>query len=138
MADSNPDTSVATSRPERKATVRLGQRELSFISLAVILLITGTLLFGCYRAFLSFKAHRDTVIAQDNLLALYKAVRGYAMDYDGHLPPAEIWTESVAGYLSAPPSKPGGKLSYLHGPGDKGQVGYVYNDLASGYNLEPT
>jgi hypothetical protein len=123
--------------PERKATLRLGQHHLTYISITVILVVLIPLLWGVYRSFLGFKAQRDTVIAQDNLRTIYGAMKNYADDHDGHLPPAESWTEEVAGYLSAPPNKPGGKLSYLRGPGDGEEVGYVYNDLASDYNFEP-
>ncbi len=127
---------VTPPRPEKKATLRLGQRELSLISLAVILLITGALVFGGYRLFVSFRSQRNIVMAQSNLVALYKAMRGYAQDWDYRLPPADTWTDAVQGYLPSPPGMPGGKEAYLHGPSDLGEVGYVYNDLAAGYNLE--
>lgn len=129
-------TDMQTPVPKRKATVRLSQRELSRISLAVVLVIVGLLLFGLFRVFQGFKSSRDIVIAQDNLLALHKAMRQYAGDWDNRLPDAEKWRDSTLGYLSAPPHKPGGAMAYLHGPGDNGTVGYVYNDLASGYNVE--
>lgn len=125
-------------RPERKATVRWGQRELSRISLAVIVLLVVTGGFAGYRVFKNFKAQRDIVIARENMLAIYTALSLYAKDWDGRLPPADQWTDAVLGYLSAPPNKPGGKEAFLHGPGDGEDVGYVYNNRAAGYNLEPT
>ncbi len=124
-------------RPERKATLRLDQRHLTYLSMGVVLLVVIPLAIGVYQMFQGFKGQRDTVIAQDNLHNLYNAMRGYSLDYDGKLPPANEWTDVTAGYLSAPPNKPGGKLAYLHGPGDGEDVSYVYNDMASNYNLEP-
>jgi len=128
---------IAPRRPERRATVRfgLGQRQLSRITLFVVVVILGALGFAAYRMAMGFKSDRDVVIARDNMLALYKAMRGSAQDWDEKLPTAEEWTDKVRGYLSAPPNKPGGKESYLAGPADSGTVGYVYNDLAAGYNL---
>src|SRR5579884_1031999 len=126
-----------TQRPEKRATLRLGQRELSGLSLLVILLVLIPLLWGLYRVYRNFKSQRDVVIAQDNLLKLYKAFRGYSADWDGSLPKPDHWTDSVAGYLSASPGAPGGALGALEGPGDDGTtVRYVYNDLAAAYNLE--
>lgn len=133
----NSDLSETPVQPERKATLRLGQRELSRLSLVVVVLIVVPLLFGLYRVFLGFRAQRDVVVAQDNLHALYNAMSAYANDWDQKLPPAESWTDKVAGYLSAPANKPGGRLSYLHGSGDNGEISYAYNELASEYNLDP-
>jgi len=124
-------------RPERKATLRLGQRELSRLSLAVVLVVVLGLLYGGYRIFLGFKSNRDVVLAQDNLHTLYNAMRFYSNDYDGKLPPAENWSDAVSGYLSGSTSRPGGRDAYLTGPGDGEDIHYVYNDLAAGYNFEP-
>ena len=129
-----PDTPP---RPERRATLRFRQREMSRLSLAISLLVIAGLVFGGYRVFLNFKSQRDIVIAKNNLRMLYQAAKLYALDHDGRLPPAQTWTDSIAGYLSAPPGTPGGPESYLHGPGDDAIVGYAYNDLASDYNLDP-
>ena len=128
----------ALPRPERKATKRLGQRELSRISLGVVLLVVLGLVLGGIRVFSNFKSQRDIVMAQTNLLKLWQAMRGYSEDWESRLPPAELWTDSIAGFLSAPPNTPGGALSYLHGPGEGETVGYVYNDLLTGYDLQPT
>jgi hypothetical protein len=106
--------------------------QLLFVSVIVVLL-----LLGGYRAYLNFKAQRDITIGRTNMLNLYKALANYVQDWD-RLPPAQSWTDLVRGYLTAPPNTPGGAESYLHGPADTGMVGYVYNDLAAGYNLEPT
>ncbi len=125
-------------RPERRATLRLGQRELGAISITVILVIVAALGLAGYRIFLGFKSTRDLVIADSNLHALYSAMQRYSEDWDDRLPSAPDWTDKVAGYLSAPPNTPGGAQSYLHGSGDSVAVGYVYNDLAAGYNLRPT
>ncbi|HLV78992.1 MAG TPA: hypothetical protein VKT32_01885 [Chthonomonadaceae bacterium] len=124
-------------RPERRATLRFRQREMSRLSLAISLLVIVGLVFAGYRLFLNFKSQRDIVIGKNNLRMLYQAAKLYAMDHDGHLPPAPAWTDSIAGYLSAPPGTPGGPESYLHGPGDEAVVGYAYNDLAGDYNLDP-
>src|SRR5579883_2916569 len=136
---SDPNTTPAKPYPELKATrrYRLGQREMTRLSLVIGLVLFAAVAFLGYRFFLNFKSKRDLVIAQGNLLSLYKAIRNYAQDWDEHLPGAENWTDAVAGYLSAAPGTPGGKYAALHGPGDNGEVSYVYNDLASGYNLEP-
>jgi hypothetical protein len=123
-------------RPERKATLRLGQRELSLISLGVIIFSVVIVAFFGYRIYLNFKITRDLIVAENNLRALYTAMRGYAQDWEGNLPAAEKWVDQTAGYLSAPPNSPGGPLAYLQGPADSGSVGYVFNDLASGYNVE--
>ncbi len=124
-------------RPELKATLRLGQRELSVLTALVILLILGALGFGIYRSAVSFKSRRDVVVTQTNMHALYLAMRSYSLDWDNRLPPADQWTDKVAGYLSSPPNTPGGPQAYLRGSGDDGPVGYVYNDVASNYLLEP-
>src|SRR5579871_2130485 len=121
MADTDTaetETPEEVYRPERKATLRLGQRELNRITLIVIAIIAAALLYAGYRGMQGFKAHRDVMLARDHLLALHKAMQGYALDWDGHLPPADHWMDSVSGYLSAPPNTPGGPKSYLHGPGD--------------------
>jgi hypothetical protein len=125
-------------RPEKKATLKLAQRELTRISTAVVVVIVLILCVAAYRTYKNFKAQRDIVIARGNLLALYKAFSNYAQDWDGKLPPADRWTDAIAGYLSASPGTPGGAMSYLHGPGDHGTLGYVYNDLAAGFDLDPT
>jgi hypothetical protein len=144
MADTDPPKSPNTGLPEnwrlpeRKATLRLGQHHLTYLSIIVVAAVLLPLIWGLYRGFVGFKAQRDTVIAQDNLHAIYSALTsGYTEDHDGHLPPADRWTDEVTGYLSAPPNKPGGKLGFLHGPGDSGEVSYVYNDLASDYEFTP-
>jgi hypothetical protein len=120
-----------------KATLRLGQRELTRITMAVIALIVAGLLYGGWKAVEGFKSKRDLVIAQDNLLNLYRAMGSYALDYDSKLPPAETWADAVTGYLNSSQGRPGGKEAYLKGTSELGPVGYVYNDAASGYNLEP-
>jgi hypothetical protein len=120
-----------------KATWRLGQRELTRITMAVIAVIVAGLLYGGWKAVEGFKTKRDMVIAQDNLLNLYRGIRGYAMDYDSKLPPAESWSDAVVGYLNSSQARPGGREAYLTGTSELGNVGYVYNDAASGYNLEP-
>ena len=137
-AETTPaEPSEAPPRPERRATLRFRQRELSRLTLAVGLIIAAALCFGGYRVYRNFKSQRDITIAKTNLHELYKAMRIYAEDRGGKLPTAGDWTDKVTGYLSAPPNTPGGPESYLHGPGDGEDVGYVYNDLASDYNLEP-
>ncbi len=124
-------------RPERKATRRLGQRQLSMISASVVLFVVGALGYGAYRLFVDFKNTRDIMVAEDNMHALHKAVQNYAADWDNKLPDAAQWTDQVTGYLSAPPNTPGGKMAYLHGEDEHGQaLHYVYNDLASGYKTE--
>jgi hypothetical protein len=135
-----PDSRRAgnSGRPEKKATLRLSQRELTRLSTTVVLILVLLMLYGGYRAFLNFKAGRDAVIARDNLHRLHGAFKAYAQDWDGRLPPAANWTEAIQGYLTAPPGTPGGPASYLQGPGDGETVRYVYNELAAGYNLEPT
>lgn len=120
-----------------KATLRLGQRELTRLTLAVILFIVAGLLYGGWKAVEGFKTKRDLVIAQDNLLNLYRGMRGYSLDYDSKLPPAENWSDAVVGYLNSSQARPGGKEAYLTGSSEQGPVAYVYNDLAAGYNLEP-
>lgn len=122
--------------PRRGATVRLSQRDLSRISVAVVAFIVGVLGFLGYRAMLGFKANHDLLIGKQNLHMLHEAFYNYAQDWDGRLPPADRWTESVAGYLSSS-GQPGGALAALHGPGDGPSISYVYNDLAAGYHLEP-
>ena len=127
-----------TGMPRKKATIRLGQREMGRLSALVLVILALALFFGGYHLFRNFKSRRDIVIGRSNLLAIYKALNGYAQDWDSRLPDAKTWSDNVAGYLSVPQGTPGGPLSLLHGPGDNGTVGYVYNDAASGYNLEPT
>lgn len=132
----DPDTPSESVMPERKATWRLGQRELHAIQLVVILLIVLPLLFVGYRVFLNFKAKRDITIAESNLHNLYVAMTHYSLDWDNKLPPAETWMDAAAGYLPSASGMAGGRLACLQGPGDGEQIRYVYNDLASGYNLQ--
>jgi hypothetical protein len=122
---------------ERKATLRLGQRELSLISIGAIVISVAIVAFFGYRIYLNFRITRDLIVAENNLRALYTAMHsGYAQDWEGKLPTAEKWVDQTAGYISAPPNTPGGPRAYLQGPADAGKVGYVFNDLASGYNVE--
>jgi ubiquinone/menaquinone biosynthesis C-methylase UbiE/uncharacterized protein YbaR (Trm112 family) len=130
------ETPLLPARPEKKATLRFGQREMHRLTLLVILLIAIPLCYGLYRVFLNFRSHRDVIVGESNLQALWKAMKGYSEDWDGTLPPANSWTDAVGGYLSSSPSLPGGKLSALQGPSDLGPVHYVYNDLVAGFNLE--
>lgn len=129
-----------TETPEFKprATWRLGQRELTRLTIAVIALIVMGLLYGGWKAVEGFKTKRDLVIAQDNLLNLYRAMGSYAPDYDSKLPPAETWADGIFGYLNSSQVRPGGREAFLNGTSELGAVAYVYNDAASGYNLEPT
>lgn len=132
------ETETGTPGFKGKATLRLGQRELARISLGFIVLIVMGLLYGAWKGVQGFKSKRDIVIAQDNLHNLYTAMQsGYALDNNSKLPPAESWADDVIGYLSASQARPGGKEVYLTGTSELGNVGYVYNDLAAGYNLEP-
>jgi hypothetical protein len=123
--------------PRRRATVRLSQRELTRISCGVVVFIIMVLGFLGYRALLGFKANHDLSIATDNLKRLHQAFYNYAQDWDQRLPPTEHWSEAISGYLSSGGVQPGGPLASLHGPGDGAKIGYVYNDLAAGYSLEP-
>ena len=116
--------------------MRLSQRELSRISLAVVALIVCVLGFLGFRAMMGFKANHDVLIAKENMHSIHKAFYAYAQDWDQHLPPADRWTDSIAGYLSSS-GQPGGPKASLHGPGDGRQLTYVYNDLASGQSLDP-
>ena len=86
---------------------------------------------------LGFKANHDMLIAKENLHALHKAFYSYAQDWDQRLPPADRWTESIAGFLSSS-GQPGGPAASLHGPGDGRTISYVYNDLAAGQSLDPS
>ena len=124
-------------RPERKATLRLGQRELSRITLAVGLLIGAGLIFAAYRTFLGFKSQRDITLARSNLHAIDNALRTYAQDWNGRLPPSDRWEENIALFLPGSANNRGITGIYA-APGDGANVGYVYNVLAAGYNLEPT
>ena len=133
---SNPSVSEMPARPERKATLRLGQRELSLISLGVIIFSVFIVGFFGYRIFLNFKTTRNLILAESNLKAIYTGMRGYAQDWEGKMPDASKWVEQTAGYLSAPRGTKEGPLAYLQGPADSGTVGYVFNELASGYNVE--
>lgn len=133
---SHSSFSTSPPRPERKATLRLGQRELSLISMGVVLFSIAIVGFFGYRIYLNFKITRDMIVAENNLRALYTAMRSFGHDWEGRMPKADEWMEQTAGYLSAPPGTSGGALAYLQGPADSGTVGYVFNDLASGYNVE--
>jgi len=124
-------------RPERKATLRLGQRELSRISLAVIALISAGLLFAGYRVFLGFKSQRDITLGRSNLHTLSVAFSAYAQDWNGKLPLAATWQQDISGYVANSGGR-GNALNVFSAPGDGANVGYVYNELAAGYNLEPT
>jgi len=122
--------------PKRAATMRLSQRELTRISLAIVGLIVLVFLFLGYRVILGFKANHDKLIAQENLHSIFKAFYGYAQDWDQHLPAADHWTDAVVGYLSSS-GQPGGPTAALHGPGDGPQITYVYNDLVAGKSIDP-
>lgn len=133
MSDTEPQTTPLP--PRRRATLRLSQRELTRISLGVILIIVGSLGFLGYRAILGFRSSHDILIAKQNLHMLHEAFYNYAQDWDNRLPPAERWTDAISGYISSM-GQAGGHLAALHGPCDSGTVGYVYNDLAAGLNIE--
>jgi prepilin-type processing-associated H-X9-DG protein len=122
--------------PQRRATFRLGQRQLSGLSLGVIILSSLIVLLFGYQVVHNFIITRNIITAENNLRQLYKAMGSYAMDTDGQLPDATRWRDQTVGYLSASPGTPGGKLSFLNGTTDSGTVGYAFNTLASKYNTE--
>ena len=128
-------SSVAGS-PQRKATFRLGQRQLSYLSLGVILFSIAIISLLGWQILQGFIITRNMMVARDNLKKLYDAMGSYALDTDGNLPEASKWRDQTVGYLSASPGTPGGKLSFLNGGTDSGAVGYAYNTLASKYNPE--
>ncbi len=126
-------------RSGERATLRmgLGQRQLSRISLVFIIIISLGIAWAGYSVYRGFKTQRDLVYTRENMIALYKAMRAYALDHESKLPPAANWSDCVAGYLTAALDRPGGKMASLHGTSDMGAVGYVYNDYASHYNFDP-
>ena len=128
-------SSVATP-PQRKATFRLGQRQLSRLSLGVILFSIAVIFLLGYQIVQGFIVTRNIMVASTNLKQLYGAMGGYALDTNGDFPDAKVWRDQTVGYLSASPGTPGGKMSFLNGATDSGAVGYVYNTLASKYNPE--
>lgn len=130
------NSSSAGASPQRKATFRLGQRQLSRLSLGVILFSIAIILLLGWQIVQGFIITRNMMVASDNMKALYRAMGGYALDNDGEFPEAKVWRDQAAGYLSASPGTPGGKMSFLNGNTDSGSVGYVYNLLASKYNPE--
>jgi hypothetical protein len=130
-----PDLQTPWPVPKRNATLRLSPQDLTRISIAVVVFIIGVLGFLGYRALMGFKASHDLIIAKQNLHSLHEAFYNYAQDWDQQLPPAERWTDAIAGYLSST-GQPGGALASLHGPGDGKQITYIFNDLAAGYSLE--
>ena len=115
--------------------MRLSQQDLTRISCSVVAFIFLVLGFLGYRAMLGFKANHDLLIAKENLHSLQKAFHSYAQDWDQRLPPADRWTDQIAGYLSSS-GQPGGPMASLHGPGDGRTVGYIYNDLAAGLSVD--
>lgn len=121
--------------PRRKATVRLGRREMAWISISIIVAILLLFLYIVFRGFMSYKVSHDLTIGRENLNSIYKAMGAYAEDYDRILPPAEEWYFVAQGYLSNT-RRAGGKESLLRGPGDGKTIRYVFNSLASGLNLE--
>jgi hypothetical protein len=131
-----PEAAISPARPERKATLRLGQNGLNIILTVVILCIALPLLFIGYRVALNFKSKRDITLAESNLHGLYQALYHYSLDWDGKLPPAESWTDDAAGYLPSASGIAGGKESYLQGPGDGDAIRYEYNDLAAGFDMQ--
>lgn len=131
------ETETPAQRPTKKATFRLDARVQHRIQAVFIVVMLALLGMAGYRTFLNFRTQRDITMGRANLMNLYKAMAAYAQDWD-RLPPAPVWMDVVRGYLHAPPNTPGGAESYLHGSGDNAPVGYVYNQLAAGYNLEPT
>ena len=137
LTEPNPVEPNPFPRPEKKATLKLGQRELSLLSIGVVALVSLGLLVGGYRTYKNFKSQRDIVLNQSNIRSILTALQLYAQDYEGRLPPADHWIDSISGYISVPQGTPGGLNGVLTGPGDDGTVGYVYNDDAAEYNLEP-
>jgi len=130
-----PEAPVSPARPERKATLRIGQHGLNVILVIVIMCIAVPLLFLGYRVALNFKAKRDITIAESNLHGLFQALYQYSLDWDGKLPPADAWTDDAAGFLPSASGIAGGKESYLKGPGDGETIRYEYNDLAAGFDM---
>lgn len=127
---------ISSAAPQRKATFRLGQRQMSFLSLGVIALSLAVIVLLGYQVVRNFIITRNMMVAADNMKQLYRAMGGYAMDTNGAFPDADKWRDQTSGYLSASPGTPGGKLSFLTGATDSGEVGYVFNSLASKYNPE--
>lgn len=122
-----------------KATRRfkLGQRQLTRLSVAFVLVVLIGVGIALNRVYLSFKAERDLVITKTNETEIYKALRACTLDYDNKLPGATQWETIALGYLSVPAGTPGGRMSLLHAPSDEGTVGYVFNSEAAHYDYEP-
>ena len=109
-----------TARPERKATIRLGQRELSRISLAVILIdFHGGAAFSPDTA--SFSASNRSATSRwpaQTCIPLSVAFSAYAQDWNGQAAPCGThWQEEIAGYVPNSGAR-GASLSAFSAPGD--------------------
>ena len=78
----------------------------------MILIIVAGLAYGGWKAIEGFRSRRDLLVAQDNLLQLYRGMRSYALDYDSKLPPAATWSDAVVGYLNSSQARPGSKVDW--------------------------
>ena len=120
-------------RPERKATLRFGQRHLSLMSLAVVVVIVFGLFAGLFSMYRQFKITRDLSIADSNLHALSKGIcTDLRWTMTSNCPKPHEWTDQVVGLpVRAARHSPGGRLAYLRGEDEFGNpIHYVYNDLA--------
>jgi type II secretory pathway pseudopilin PulG len=124
--------------PARRATLRLGARELHRMQTSVIVLILVLLALALRPWFLNTIQTRDFQVCQSNMRSISQALQNYAIDWDGAYPPAENWMDDAKAFLRGASGDPRAIDAAFHCPRDKtgSASSYAYNTLFSG--LSPT
>lgn len=124
--------------PARRATIRLGARELHHMQTAVIVLILALLAIALRPYFLNTIQTRDFQICQSNMRSISQALQNYAIDWDGSYPPAQNWMDHAKAFLRGATGDPKAIDAAFHCPLDNtgGGSSYAYNALFGG--LSPT
>jgi hypothetical protein len=120
----------------RKATWRLGARELKRLQSAIIAIICILLFIALRPYYLSIIEIRNFSTCQNNMMKLSRAISTYAADWDDAFPIATTWMDAVRGNLAATSGTGFAADTHLRCPLDKtgAPSSYAFNSLMSGIN----
>lgn len=118
----------------RKATRRMGARELMRIQWVVVTLICVLLFFAFRPYFTGLIERRDFITCQDNVRKISRGITTYASDYDGTLPLAANWMDKSLGFMKATSGTGFKDDDVFRCPHDKSGApsSYAYNTILEG------
>ncbi len=122
--------------PAKRATLRLGARELRRMQTGVVCLIIVLLGLALRPWFLNTIQVRDFQVCQSHLRSISQSLQNYSNDWDGAYPPGEHWMDHSMAYLHVTSADPKAIEGAYRCPRDRTGEGYsyVYNSLFSGMN----